>query len=159
MKRRKWNGPTLAPFVLVTCTCTASQQNCRSKCAIPVLRQIVSRVVSSMEQPPVTDTILLKQSAPRSVTYIVNNDYAHTLHHLRHSGMFSYWVSNKAFIHVTTRSGALFAQCATLSTAGRKCQSRVLSSKNLSTNLFCCLQRLTVSYKDEISLNFVLPNL
>ena len=67
---RKWNSPTLAPFVLVVHARAERQLSSwqywlGNDGARPVLRQTVSRVVSSTEQPPATNTGLLKQSAPR----------------------------------------------------------------------------------------------
>ena len=63
----KRNSPTLAPFVIVAHA--RAERNKHSwrywfgnDGAIPVLRQTVSRVVSSTEQPPATDTGLLEQS-------------------------------------------------------------------------------------------------
>ena len=61
------------PFVLVARACAERNKyswwywlgKSLNDGAIPVLRRTVSRVVSTTEQPPVTGTGLLEQSAPR----------------------------------------------------------------------------------------------
>ena len=63
--------------------------------------------------------------------------------------------------HGMSQERASSAMCA-FSTSGQKMSSRVFvifMSKNLSTNLYRHLRRLTVSYKGEISLHFDLPGL
>ena len=73
--------------------------------------------------------------------------------------MSSYYICDRLRENLAYGIHALFAQC---TFSGRKYQSPIFvifMSKSLSTNLCCCLQRLTVSYKDEISLHFDLPSL